>query len=345
MNLRAITGKVSPGTIRAAGVLGAVLIGYAGYTVMYARPMADAQERLASVTDAVDSLEDRLRDRRVVQRDLREFAQSTLGQKRDEVDHRFSAGLRTLAERSGLTRVVVTRREPVKMANPITRMSQLQPSSIKRPLRNAPDFYVLGGTLTGTGSLENVLRAMAEIDAQPWCRVDGFSLRPTSKKGDSFTLELDIVSPWAPDMLKAELPEPTLVKASPEADFSLRAIVARNAFREEGKAVAAANPPEVVTPPAANPNPAPQEPPPVLPPPPPPYAEWKLTGVVLGRATGLQAMFSNTRTNQNVTILKGAKVEDATLVDGSGETAVFEIGGKLFRVRIHQTLADRTPQG
>ncbi len=344
MNLRAMKSKVSPGTIRLGALLGVLLLGYGGYTVMYARPMADAQDRLASVTDAVEALEDRLRDRRAVQRDLREFAQSTLGQKRDEVDHRFSAGLRTLAERSGLSRVVVTRREPVKMANPITRMGQLQPASIKRPLRNAPDFYVLGGTLTGTGTLESVLRAMAEIDAQPWCRVDGFALRPASKKDDTMTVELDIVAPWAPDLLKSELSDPTLVKAPPEAEFSLRAIVARNAFREESKAVAAATP-QVVTPAPANPAPPAAEPPPVLPPPPPPYAEWKLTGVVQGRSTGLQAMFSNTRTNQNVTVLKGAKVEDATLVDGSGETAVFEIGGQLFRVRIHQTLADRTPLG
>jgi hypothetical protein len=304
--------------------------------------MNDANSRLASAQAVVITLQNQIADAKVVRQELKEFASGTLGFKQDQVEHRFNASLRQIGERNGLSRVTVTQRDPERIYNPISRTT-LKPEPVRKVLRQTPDMFLLRGTLTGTGTLEQVVKVMGEIDAQPWTRIDGFALKPVSKTTPTFTIEFDVSSPWTPDLLKEELDLPALPGERPEAGWAMRAIVARNAFKEAPVAIVSG--PEVVAPaPPTAPAPPAGEAPPVLPAPPPPYAEWKLTGLVVGRTTGLQAMFSNTRTSQSLTVLRGAKVEDAVLVDGSGETAVLEIAGKRYMVQINHTLAERVPQ-
>lgn len=327
------------------GAVSAVALGglYFTYEVMYARPMAAARTKLIAAQGAVDELNDKLRDERGIRKEIKEAAKKTLGFKQDQVEHRFSAGLRRLAERNGMTRVVVTQKEFEKAPNPLTRSVGMRPDSVKKALVKTPDFWILKGSVRGTGSFDQVLKAMAEIDAQPWVRIESFQLRPLSKEADQFSLDLEVAAPWVRDWLSEELADPELLEERPQVGWARRAIVARNAFRD-APVVVAATPPIVVKPVDAPANngggTAPAAP---LPPPPPPYNEWLLTGVVIGRTTGVQAFLSNTRTSQTMTVLKGARVEDAILVDGAGESATFEIGGQRFTVRINQTLADRKP--
>lgn len=327
-----------------AGAGAGLTAAYFAYDLVYARPVAEANARLLAAKAGVTELEDKLRESKQVKKELAEFASRTLGRAPDTVSHRYTAGLRAVFERCGLGRVVVTHREAEKVLSPLTKLTGVRPEDLKKRLRANPDFQLLRGTVTGQGTLEQVTRAIAEVDAQAWCVIDSVELRPVGKEGEKFTVDLGVSAPLAPDLLDKEAPEPVLEVQKPESLWAVQAIVARNAFAS-GKKVAAA-PPEVVKPadppaPPAQPAPAPGSP---LPPPPPPYAEWKLTGVIVGGRSGLQALFSNTRTNASVTVLKGAKVEDAVLVDGGGEMAVFEIGGARWRVRINQTLAERTPQ-
>lgn len=338
--------KKPPTRILALLGLGVALAGtYYAYLVVYARPVAEARERLKTATDNVESLRDKLRDAHAVRKELDQFAKNTLGRAPDAVSHRYTAGLRAIAERNGLSRVVVTHRDAERVPSPLTKITGIRPEAVKKKLRETPDMLALAGTLTGQGSLEQVTRVLAEVSAQPWCMVESIALRPMGKEGERFTIDLGVVAPLTPDLLTSELPEPALVKERPESAWAMQAIVARNPFRAEQKVAQGSKPTEVVQPPPPTAPATPANPPGTpLPPPPPPYAEWKLTGVVVGSRTGVQAMMSNSRTNATVTVLCGAKVEDATLVDGTGEAAVFEIQGAKYAVRINQTLADRTPQ-
>jgi len=326
-----------------AAIVGVLVAAYAGYQWMYVGPMAQAKARLVESEDRLDELEQRLRDGRGVKKELSGLAEKTLGKAVDAVSHQYSASLRQLAERNGLSRVVVSHREPESQLSPITRVSGIKPESVKKILRGRADFQVMRGNVSGQGTLEQVLRAMAEVDAQSWCRIDSFTLTPM-ERGERFTIEMGISAPMLADLVKAEPTEIALPGARDEAGFVLSAITTRNAFLDPKKTQAEQPPVVVASESPKGPDVAP-EPGPVLPPPPPPYAEWRLTGLVVSRASGVQAFMSNVRTNAKVTVLKGAKVEDAVLVDGSGEVAVFEIAGAKFRVRINQTLAEREPVG
>lgn len=331
-------------SLKLAG-LGVALVGaYLGYQIVYATPMAEAKQRLASAEDRLNELDNKIRDGRSIKKDLQSIASKTLGKAEDSVSHQFSACLRQLAERSGLSRVVVTHRDPEKQPNPLTKATGIRPESVKKILRGRPDFELMRGTVTGQGSLEQVMRAMAEVDAQPWCKIDSFTLTPAAG-GEKFTIELGVSSPLLADLLTTEPKEILLPTATEGAGFVVAAITSRNVFVDPKKPPAADQPPVVVAadPPKPPSDSTPANPP--LPPPPPPYADWRLTGVVVSRVTGVQAFLSNTRTNSKLTVLRGAKVEDAVLVDASGEIAIFEIAGAKFRVRINQTLAEREPAG
>jgi hypothetical protein len=320
------------------------VLGYLAWLTMYHRPMQEARERLTSAEVSVRDLSDKLREGKVVRRDLAEQAARTLGKSLDTVSHRYTAGLRAIAERNGLGRVVVTHREPERVMSPLTKTTGVRPEEMRKRLRATPDFLLLRGTLSAQGTLEQVTRTLAEVDAQAWCRIDSMAVRPLTKEAERFALDLGVSAPLMPDLLAAENPEPELVKERPESSWAQQAIVARNSFRAEPKVAAAPTPPVVVNPePTPSPGATPTQPESPLPAPPPPYADWRLTGLVVGARTGTQAMLSNTRTNATVTVLRGGKVEDATLVEAKGETAVFEIGGSRFEVRVNQTLADRVP--
>lgn len=323
-------------------ILIAGVVGGWSWRTMYQTPMEDARKRLATAELSVSDLREKLREGKTVRRELTEAVQRTLGKVPDTVSHRYVAGLRTIAERVGLAKVVVTHRDSEKVMSPLTRTTGVRPEDMRKRLRATPDFLLLRGAVSGEGTLEQVTRAIAEVDAQKWCQIESMSLRPVGKGGTRFSLDLGVAAPLMPDLLEKEGTEPELVKERPEASWAMQAIVARNPFKSETK-VAVAQPTEVVKPAVEQATPAGNTTPPILPPPPPPYSEWKVTGLVVGSRTGVQVMMSNTRTNATVTVLRGAKVEDATLVDGGGETAVFEIGGAKYQVRVNQTLAERVP--
>src|SRR5690606_7913656 len=131
-----------------------------------------------------------------------------------------------------------------------------------------------------------------------------------------------------------EVAAPMHAEPDAVAQERVMAILDKNVFKEP--------PPVVVAQAAPPPTPQPQ---PVVqnvqpPPPPPPYGDWKLTGIVHGRV-GLEAFLVNVKTGQRLTLDVGAAVADARFVAGTGERAVFEIGGQKFEIRNGQTLEQR----
>lgn len=321
-----------PGWVRlvASGLVIAVAAGI-GYWNLYHAPRREILQRLERQLEANRRYEEEIKDHARVTAALKAVAATTLGVKPDEVDSRFRGALSELLEkRAGLTGVNVDTQKPVVVANPAGANPRLnKPPDLRRALQRQRDFAVITGTIEGKGSLEQVLKAAAMIQAQPWVhRVDSFSIKPEGRDRERFTLKMGVAT-----ILMADLaPKDAAVEIrgiEGEAAANLAAIVGRNVFK--APTARAATPPADRSRPAAPPAP-----------PTPPYAEWKLTGLVESRL-GLEAFMVNVKNGQRLTLPVGAAVADARFVSGTGERAIFEIDGTRYEVVNGQTLEQRRP--
>jgi hypothetical protein len=320
------------------GLLLAAGVGYWGYSSLYAAPRNDLLQQINASKGAIAKYKDALKGEFDVHKRAKQIALTTLGGKVDTVEHRFRTGLSRIGEGEGLSGVVVDDGEPMDHTSPLL-PSKGVATALKQALRKKPDFQTIRGTLKGTGSLEQVLRAVAVAQAQSWLhRVDGFSIKPAGGSGDKFELRMDVATLLVPDLLAGENPEPQIVQPPSEADVMLRAVAMKNVFKAPPAQPSPEGPREVQVAAAPAEGPAHTPPPQVF----APYDEWKLTGVVIG-GRGAEAFFTNLRTNAKLTVEQGGAVLDAVFVHGEGEKAVMEIGGQRFEVSNGQTLAARKP--
>jgi hypothetical protein len=301
--------------------------------VVYTSPRSKIQQDLEAARVDIAGLERTLDSEFDLRKRAKLIGATTLAGKQDALEHRFRSGLSRIGEQEGLAGVVVDDAPPTDQLNPLKDVKGIS-SSLKSALRRSPDFALVRGTLKGTGTLEQVLKAVAVVQAQPWVhRVEGFTLKPVGQNREQLELRLDVATLFAPELLgSAEPAAPQVVAAGPEAEALWRAVALKNVFRKP--APAQARPVQVAQAPAGG-APAPQ----VF----APYEEWKLTGIMNGR-NGTEAFFTNVKTGAKVTVPRGGQVLDAVLVDGSGEQVVVEIGGKKFVLSNGQTLAARRPQ-
>lgn len=316
-------------------IAGAALVvagaGYYAYRTQYAAPRNKLLGELATINADIHRLDEGMREQFEVRKRLKAFGATTLGQKRDEVEHWFRTSLSTIAEGNGLAQVVVDTGAPQGVRNPAWRSKSLA-TPVKRQLAGRPDFQQVLGQVKGVGTLEQVMRTVAAVQAQPWVhRFEGFSITPAGKERERFTLKLEVATVMTPDLAAEAKSPPPIVSADPGSDRLWGAVVAKNVFREPTGTAAAA--PTIVAAPPAGAAPAPLTAPPA-------YADWLLTGVVTGRA-GTEAFMRNTKTSEKVTVGVGAAVLDAKLLEGGTDRAVFEIAGKRFEIRNGETLASR----
>lgn len=303
------------------------------YEAQYAGPRRELTAALASVRGEINGLEGALDEQFAVRRALKDAAATTLGKRQDVVEHRLRTLLTEIAERSGLTRVVVSQRPPMRERSPLETAKVQTP--LKRALQKQTDFAVIEARLVGEGTLEQAVRTLAAVRTQPWAhRVLSFSLQPREKAGDKIELRLDMATVYAPDLLSEDGPEAVTAALSARDEALVLAIAGQSPFR----APEAAAPPVVAV---KKPEPPPTAPPPPLP---PAYDEWKVTGVVRG-SRGVEVLVINMRSGERRVLNPGARVLDATLVDGAGERAVFEIGGARWTVMMGESLAARRPAG
>jgi len=316
-------------------IAGAVLLvgvgGYIAYRTQYAGPRDTLLESLAEINEESAKLDEAMSEQFEVRKRLKALASSTLGQKRDEVEHWFRTSLSTIAEGNGLGQVVVDTGAPQGVRNPAWRSKSL-PVGVKRQLAARPDFQLVLGQVRGVGTLEQVMRTVAAVQAQSWVhRFEGFSITPVGKERERFTLKLDVATVIVPDVAGESPSPPPIAAADRSADRLWGPVVAKNVFR----APPAGAPAPVAV--AAAPQPG------VAPAPltaPPAYNDWRLTGVVTGRS-GTEAFMMNTKTSQKLTVAIGAAVLDAKFLTGDVDRAVFEIGGQRFEIRNGETLAAR----
>lgn len=307
------------------------------YVAMYSRPRDELLSEISSLETSIDKLEKRVEEQEDAKSMLKKAAQTTLGSELDVVEHRMRTGLSRVMEQEGLGGIVIDTVDPRAEESPLVR-ARGTPTAVKKQLSQSPDFRAIRATVKASGPLDRVARAVAVVQSQPWLhRVDGVAIKPIGKERERFELRLDVATLFIPDLVPKDMPEPAIQQADEEKLQYAAAFTSRRLFQREVKAPVVAT---AVAPP-------PDAPPPVAPPPGvifPPYEDWALTGILAGR-NGLTVIVVNVKSGESRTLTPGETVLDAKLIEGEGERAVFDFGGKRFEVLNGGTLASRRPLG
>lgn len=322
--------------LKLAGV-GVVLLGvvWYAYASVYARPRASIVADIENTRDSARALQDILKGEKDVKARVKELAPTFLADKFDVLSARFRDGLTRVASGAGLSGVVVEHGQPQGVSSPLLNAKGM-PVDLKRALRKTPDFEVVHGSLTGVGTLEQVWAAIASAQCQPWIhRVEGFDIQPVGKERDRFKVRVNVATVMAPAWAGPipETVELAVSPTSPEARRLASRLSERNVFRKP--------PPVEATPvtAVARAGDAPAQPVAFA-----PYEDWKLTGVARGK-DGPEAMFVNEKTNARVSVLKGGRLLDATLIDAADGRVLIDINGTRYELSSGQTLASRKPIG
>ncbi len=294
------------------------------YQRVYVTPSSELRQQISSLSNAIDATSKRLKDQWRVEKQLKTFADTTLGTREDQVRARLRSLLAQLAKRCELTQVVVNDSSPVLLTNPA---AKLRVSEFDRKARSRPDAVIVKGDLSAVGSYEQVNHALALLQAQPWIHsFNSYQIKPESTKDRIlFELHAQVSTIYLPDFMPVEQAH----LAELDSDKAWLALAATNLFTK----------PKVVPPVQVA-----QNPPPPPTPAPIPYHDWRVTGIANGRA-GVRIVLVKLSTGKGLSVSPGDLVAEvkATLVSGSGESAIFEIEGKDWIVNMGQTLAQRRP--
>ncbi len=317
---------------------GVAIVGLGGLTAYrnyYKTPRDGLDKEIRLYREAVSKREDELEGMAAERQRLKAFGASSLGRSEEEVAAEARSVVNQIATRLRLIDPKVATRPALPVASPAT--AKADDLGAKR---GSTDFYEVPITFTARGELDEIVRALATLDAQKWVhRIDRFVLIPSGAKREFVDLTVDMVTLYVPEAEFAAARDPNAARwTEPDAAVLERwaVISTSNRFRE---------PPP---PPAAPPVTVQQELAPAAPAPKPPssgpgYGDYRVTAVVRGSA-GWEVWLvgSGKAGNGSTKVVKvGEKVLEATLVDASGERAVFEEGGKRFAVGINKSLAER----
>lgn len=308
----------------------------------YAAERDRLDERIRAYTFDIQTRDRAMEERAKLSRDLKAFAATTFGTNDDRVTASFRKSLNEIIAHFGLIEASVTSSRPIGVKNPAVeaRVSELRlMNKEQRAAAAGPDFYMLSGTLSAKGTLEQGLRVLATLQVQPWIhRIDGFSLKPVGKEGNRVEMTVMLTTTYFSDSRLRDGAEDPGWRPVREAEFaSWMPIVVKNMFREPP-------PPAPLPPPVtvaqANPAPPPTGPTPPPTAPPPPYEDWRISGMARGK-DGPILMVVNDKTREWRTIDVGGMILDARFVAGEGELAEITIGAERFNVRTGQRLSDR----
>lgn len=317
----------------AAGVVAVLGVSSYLYQTRYAAPRAELVASIESTRASNDRAEEGLAVRHTIRRRLKTLTASMLGGTGSVVEHELRSAVRLTVEAQGLGGVLINTTKPRVPANPYTKTRRGTNRSLSRMLRDQRDFAVIRGSLSGHGSLEQVLATIAAVDIQPWIqRIESLSIKPVNDQRRDFELRLGFASMYVPDLAPDSGVGLAIMPLDGGQEARWSAIASKHVFRYDPPPPAP--PPPVVV--VAQPDPPPSAPPP------PAYHEWTVTGVVES-ARGAEVWLVNMRTNERRALTPGAGVLGATLVSASGESAVFEINGEQFTFQTGQTLANRRP--
>jgi hypothetical protein len=330
-------------TVVVVGVLAVVGVGWYAADRVYLSPAAEKKEELASLRGDVDALSEALiRGERVKER-WGVITSRMLASSDQEVEHLVRTLVSRAAVEAGLKEVVLSHGEPRGETNPATDRRSKLSKRLRDAIEEGPGFRVLRGTVRGSGSIEEVVRALAVLEAQPWMhRIESVRVEPSGRDRNVLDLTVAFATMFAPGA-KVESPgvEEPLAEPSAERLASLMKMVGSNPFVAPPPPPPEPEPTRVVQKPVAPPAP-----------PPPPYDRWRVAGVVEtagGAAEGagprVEVLMVRSDTGESRVLTPGQGVLGFTLESADGESAVFAGLGSRWTVGVGQTLAARAPAG
>jgi len=307
-------------------VLATAWLGMRVVNSVYLQPRAALVKQISDLTAEVGRERAAQEDARNVNRRLQGFVERTLGPNLETADHRLRSRLNRLCEQARLQGVTVgTEGSGRERRSPAAAVFR---SSAQKTLHDEIDFVELQGSISGGGTLEDVVRLISAIESEPWIkRIDSVELTPRDN-GARVALSLHLTTLFLPGREpKTEQPQPKVG----EVDARYASLVRENPFR--------------VPPP---PKPTPPAPPAVAagPPPPPPFPfnEWAVTGVALG-PSGAEAWLLHKPNGETRVLTVGQALDAAVFAGASGDVAEFTFGQQRFTVAVGATMDQRRPEG
>ena len=315
-------------------ILGLAALATAGYfsvgiaNAIYFAPAKELRESIKSKKtvltqfDAAASAHETMVDR------LQDIADQTFGPNRESVESALRARLNRIAEEIGLDGVVVTSGQPSLKGSPARR-----DMNRRNPHRDEPDFAELDASLNANATVEQAVKLVDRIAAEPWKkRINSVVLDP-NELGERVKLTVRLTTMYLPGM------SPRDPAALAEYDDS--SLQEHLAFAQMNPfALPKPEPPPVeVAEAPKDPKPTPPEAPPV--PPAPKHDLWKITMVTQG-SSGWQVWLLNTKNGQTRTLKLGDQLAGMKLFDASPDTAAFEWKDKQFEIQVGEKLSDRT---
>jgi hypothetical protein len=293
----------------------------------YLTPRIALKDQIGKATVILAEQRAAREDSRNVSKHLQGFVDRTLGPNLETVDHRLRSRLNRLCEQSKLQGVSVGTEGAGK--------DRFSPAKIKfrssshKALRDEIDFVELEAWISGVGALEDVVRLISSIEAEPWIkRIDQVRLDPRDN-GARMTLSLRLTTLFLPGRApRGEQPPPTVV----EPDARYVALVSGNPFRV---------PPPPEPQPAA---PAPRQPAAPLGPPPFPFDQWAITGLAQG-PSGPEAWLLHRPSGQTRVLGVGQQIDAAVFSGATGDAAGFTLGPQRFVVAVGATMDQRSQIG
>jgi len=312
-----------------AGALALLAGGAWTYESAIAAPLRDARARRNLLVAEIEKREKEVRDHRATVKELKEIGGTMLGRDAESVVHRLRVALTSLGHEAGLQDVVVDSRAKGAVRNPA---AQAGVTAFGEELAERADMSVVAGELKGEGKLDDVLRALALLESQPWPkRVSGVSLKPVPN-ADRVALSVSLETAFFEDFGPMEPPP----RATPAADrIELASLVGlKNVFRAPApEAKAQAEPP-------IRPTEAPSA---------PSLADWKVTGIVEQRSDDTtrkaEVWLSNARSGEFRVLCVGDSFLGAVLDAVAPDQAVFLVDGGRYVLATgdHLDRRDRQP--
>ncbi len=269
----------------------------------------------------IDATKERL-DRSHVEAGLQDYVDRSLGGDLQTVDHRLRSRLNRLGEAVGLNGLTVVTGHATGRQSPAK--GQFKRRGIQRELRAEIDFVELQGSISGEGTLEQVLGLTHRIQAEPWLKkIEHLKIDPRDN-GTRFGVTMRLKTLFLPGRSPTE---PNLDAPEP-ADFDRYAsLVDTNPFAV----------------PAPPPGPKPASPEPASPTAQQafPYARWVLTGVAEA-APGAEVWLLDRKSGESRRLLVGESLHRMVFVAARGDRAEFQLEQERLSVVVGQNLSEGT---
>lgn len=257
-----------------------------------------------------------------VRRQLGDFANTSLAATGEQVEAMLRTAMNQMVAHVGLDKPKVNTGAPDPRRSPA---AGLVKEITTKDARLRPDFWVVSATVSGSGTYEQAVRLVALLRQQSFVhRIDELSLRPVGAKRELVEVTVAFSTAFLTDIAPKADPARALWNPDTGQTLSLAAqLAARDPFRAAPDAA-----PVAATAVAA--APAGQAPPP----------DWQITAIVSG-VDGPEVWLSDPRSGERAILTAKAPVAGVELVSIQADSATVRAEGKMFVVRLGQSISDR----